>query len=119
MASSEWSRAVRILRLPKGAGKTSALIELMVANPHLVYVATTMKQADEVRKRMNKEFDHKFARWRFQSAATMINRPFLGYDGPPLEFAVDELDSVLSALLNGNVTNATTSAPITFVGTLT
>lgn len=110
---------MKILRLPRGGGKTHALLDLMKAKPNLVYVAPTLRQANTVWASTGADLDDRLPRWRFQSAGSMMRRPLAGRnDADDVEFVVDELESVLSILLSGPVFAATTSGPVSVVGTV-
>lgn len=97
---------MRILNLPKGEGKTKTLVQLMIDNTALVYVAATEAQADNAYRAARARDPH-IDRERFRGPLN-LREHLQGRYG--VELLVDELDAVLETLLGGRVFLATRSA---------
>ncbi|WNN95088.1 DNA binding protein [Microbacterium phage Magritte] len=97
---------MRILNLPKGQGKTKTLVQLMIDNTDLVYVASNAGQADNAYRAARAESPG-IDRERFRGPHNL--QEYL-QGRHRFELLVDELDAVLETLLGARIHLATRSA---------
>ena len=93
---------MKIIQLERGGGKTTKLVEMMLADPSLVYLAPTQAQAD-LALRMARQTQSDTSRKRFQRADAFAQRQ----GETPITVVVDELEGVLTTLLGATVAAAT------------
>lgn len=89
---------MKIIELPRGRGKTTELVILMMepGNEDVVYVAPTMQQAQSARKIAEAHGMPRPTLHRFISANGLSDLHNTG-----TRYVVDELDGVLGYLLGG------------------
>lgn len=95
---------MKILNMPLGSGKTTALVKMMLepGNEDVVFVAPTKSQAEAIGYRTATttlgQPESKELRSRFISAAELPNRK-----GRKERYVIDEIDGVIGGLIGGEV----------------
>ena len=95
----------------RGSGKTTWLIEKMVEDPNLIYVAPTMQQCEMARQMLEKKLGHSVDRKRFWRMGLEASIDFAHRSGH--DFVVDEAGHVEKVWLYRPTAMAMTGVPVT------